>query len=137
MWCAVDENLKIYDIDADTNSTVREVNAGSATEFIGMDYQTGWIPIGDLERQGIIRRINLRYYSVGTFNIFIYVDGDASTAVDWPDGTHFKSFPADTSGTDWRRSKPSIRCRYFMIRIQKGASPNTPLEIRKLEVEFE
>ena len=60
----------------------------------------------------------------------IYIDGDSSTVV------KSITIPADTTGADWYKSKPSARCRYFMVEITSASSTND-VEIRRLEVEFE
>lgn len=126
----INEDLKVFTIDADTHSYVLELDPSSPTEALTTARQTGWISIGDLNRNGVLRRLNLRYNSGDALTVTIYTDGDASTV----DKTI--TVPANPSGDDWYKCKPNVRCRYFMVKIVTASSTNA-VEIRRLEVEFE
>ena len=60
----------------------------------------------------------------------IYIDGNDSDIVSTI------TIPADTSGADWYKCKPNVRCRSYKIELSTSASTND-VEIRRLEVEFE
>ena len=131
----IDEDLKIYTIDDDNpNTEVSElIPYHSPTwynyEDISLKRRTGWISTPDMDRSVVLRRLNIRYKTADTLTVKIYIDGDDSTVV------KTLTIPADNSGADWYKCKPSVRCRMFMIEIESAASENT-VEIRKMEVEF-
>ena len=133
---AIDENLKVYTIDRDSSDTVVEelspiLYGGNALHYenISLKRRTGWISTPDMDRSVVLRRLNLRYKTEDTLTVKIYIDGDDSTVV------KTLTIPADSTGADWYKCKPSVRCRMFMIEIESAASENT-VEIRKMEVEF-
>jgi len=127
---AIDENLKVYTIQADSTSYVAELNPSSSSESTSFSRKTGWISIGDLDDSSVVRRFNMRYNSADALTVNFYIDGDTSTIV------KTITIPADTSGADWYKCKPSVRCRYFMIEVTTASSAND-VEIRRMEVEIE
>jgi hypothetical protein len=127
---AIDEDLKVYTVQSGATSYLAELNPSSSSETTSFKRTTGWINFGNLDRGGVLRRLNMRYNSGDDLTIKFYVDGDSSTVVETI------TVPSDTTGADWYRCKPSVRCRYFMVEISSASSSNS-VEIRKLEVEFE
>tara|TARA_R100000655_G_scaffold58927_2_gene97378 strand:- start:1255 stop:4131 length:2877 start_codon:yes stop_codon:yes gene_type:complete len=126
----IDEDLKVYTVQSGATSYLAELNPSSSSETTSFKRTTGWINFGNLDRSGVLRRLNMRYNSGDDLTIKFYVDGDSSTVVETI------TVPSDTTGADWYRCKPSVRCRYFMVEISSASSSNS-VEIRKLEVEFE
>ena len=125
----VDENLVVYSIDAGATSYMRTLDAGGS-ETTALKRTTGWIPMGDLDRSGVLRRLNMRYKSADTITAKIYTDGDASTV----DKTI--TIPANNSADDdWYKCKPNVRCRNFMIELSTSHT-QTAVEIRRMEVEI-
>lgn len=127
---AIDENLKVYTVEADTTSYVVELNPSSSAESTSFKRTTGWITFDDLGERNLIRKLNLRYNSTDALTVKFYVDGDSSTAV------QTLTIPADTSGTDIYRCKPGVRGKNFMIEVSTSATTNA-VEIRKMELEIE
>tara|TARA_Y100001938_G_C8095982_1_gene438179 strand:- start:386 stop:3277 length:2892 start_codon:yes stop_codon:yes gene_type:complete len=126
----IDEDLNFYTIESGATSYLAELNPTSPSESTSFKRTTGWISVGDLDRHGILRRLNLRYKSADSIEAKIYADGDKSTVV------KTITIPADTTGSDWYKCKPSVRCRYFMIELNTTATTNA-VEIRRMEFEFE
>ncbi len=127
----IDENLKVYAIESGTSSYLVEIDPNTASESVGFSRKTGWISIGGLDRAGVLRRFNIRYHSQDSITAKFYIDGDTSTVV------KTITIPPDTAGADWYKCKPNIRCRYFMIELTQTAVADSPVEIRRMEVEVE
>ena len=123
-----DEDLTLYSIDTASNEARAE--DGSKDETVSFKRTTGWVNVGDIDKSGVIRRLNLKYKSGDAITANFYIDGDSSTAV------KTLTIPADTSGSDWYRSKPGFRARSFMLELSTSASSND-VEIRNIEVEYE
>ena len=135
---AIDEYVNIFTVDHDDpNTEVSELiptayypdSTWFNYEDISLKRRTGWISTPDMDRSVVLRRLNLRYKTKDTITVRFYIDGDDSSVV------KELTIPADESGADWYKCKPSVRCRMFMIELESAASENT-VEIRKLEVEF-
>ena len=127
---AIDEDLKVYTIEADTTSYVAELNPSSSAESTSFKRTTGWLSQGDLGARSHLRKLNIKYVSTDVLTVKFYIDGDSTTVV------HTVTIPADTSGADWYRCKPGVRGRSFMIEVST-ASSTTDVEIRRMEVEYE
>ena len=132
----IDENFVTHTIEQGSTSYMCEIDASSENETTSFTRTTGWIKTGDLDDYKTIKRLNIRYNSSRTLKVEIYVDGDSSTAVNWQDGNAYHTIPADTSGQDWYKCKPAIRCKYFKIKISDTAD-TADIEINRLEVEYE
>ena len=126
--CVLDENSDMWSYDA-SHYYIRKHDDSNAekTEF---QRRTGWIKSPDLDTSASIRRLNLRYLSGDDITIKIYTDGDTDTA------KKTITIPANTSGDEWYKTKPGVRCKYFMIDISTPESTND-VEIRRMEVGFE
>ena len=131
-----DEHFTTHTIEQGGTSYMCEIDAPSENETTSFRRTTGWIKAGDLDDYKTIKRLNIRYNSSRTLKVEIYVDGDSSTAVNWQDGNAYHTIPADTSGQDWYKCKPAIRCKYFKIKISDTAD-TADIEINRLEVEYE
>jgi len=127
---AIDEDLKVYTIEADTTSYVAELNPSSSAESTSFKRTTGWLSQADLGVRSHLRKLNIKYVSTDVLTVKFYIDGDSTTVV------HTLTIPADTSGTDWYRCKPGVRGRSFMIEVSTASSA-TDVEIRRMEVEIE
>ena len=128
-FLTVDENLQVYTVMGTTNSKTLELVPSSESENTTFKRTTGWVSTPDMDQSIVLRRMNLRYKSGDAITAKFYIDGDASSVV------KTITVPVDTSGADWYKCKPSVRCRMFMIELSSAASAND-VEIRKLEVEF-
>ncbi len=124
----VDENLSLYAFDTATNKI--KPHDDTKSESTSFKRTTGWISNTDLDRSGVLRRLNLKYKSGDDITAKIYIDGDDSTAV------KTITIPSDTTGADWYKCKPSVRCRSYKIELSTSAS-TSDVEIRRIEVEFE
>jgi len=127
---AIDEDLKVYTIEAGLTSYLAELNPTTSSESTTFKRTTGWISQSDLGVRSHLRKLNIRYVSTDVLTVKFYIDGDSTTVV------HTVTIPADTSGADWYRCKPGVRGRSFMIEVSTEASPDD-VEIRRMEVEIE
>jgi hypothetical protein len=127
---AIDEDLKVYTIQAGATSYVAELNPSSSAESTTFKRTTGWLSQADLGVRSHLRKLNIKYVSTDFLTVKFYIDGDSTTVV------HTVTIPADTSGADWYRCKPGVRGRSFMIEVST-ASSTTDVEIRRMEVEVE
>jgi hypothetical protein len=134
LW-VTDENFVTHSVEQGSSSYVCELEASSENETTSFTRTTGWIKVGDLDSYKTIKRLNIRYVSTQVIKTEIFIDGD-STAIAWQDGTAYHNIPADTSGQDWYKCKPAIRCKYFKIKLTTTAA-TSDVEIRRLEVEYE
>jgi hypothetical protein len=60
---------------------VSTLHSSSAAESLTTEYKTGWIQLADVDRQTIVRRLNLSYTSGSSLTAKIYADGDDSHAL--------------------------------------------------------
>jgi len=91
--------------------------------------KTGWIPVSDMDRTKILRRMNARYSSPSdAITVAIYVDGNGISSV-WS-GT----LPA---GSKYDSLRIGQRARFFQIELSTASSTNYNIEIQKLEIEVD
>ena len=126
--CVLDENSDMWSYDA-SHYYIRKHDASKGEKTL-FQRKTGWIRTPDLETTATLRRLNLRYNSGDDITVKVYTDGDTTTA------KKTITIPANSSGSEWYRCKPGVRCRYFMIDISTPESTND-VEIMRLEVEYE
>ena len=126
--CVIDENSDMWSVSE--NSNYIRKHDDSNTESTTFKRTTGWIKAPDLDTTATLRRLNLRYSSGTDITIKVYIDGDSSTVI------KTITIPSNTSGTEWYKTKPGVRCRYFMLEISMATTTEN-MEIRRLEVEFE
>ena len=124
----LNENLALYSYDETTQYI--KLHDDSKSESTSFKRTTGWVSQANIDRSGVLRRLNLKYNSGDAITAKIYIDGDDSTVVSTI------TIPADTSGADWYKCKPNVRCRSYKIELSTASSTND-VEIRRLEVEFE
>jgi len=124
----VNEDLALYSYDEVTQYI--KLHDNSKSESTSFKRTTGWISQANIDRSGVLRRLNLKYSSGDAITAKIYIDGDDSTVISTI------TIPADTSGADWYKCKPNVRCRSYKIELTTASSVND-VEIRRLEVEFE
>ena len=124
----VNENLELWSYDEATSKIAKHDD--SKAESTLLKRTTGWISPSDLDKSVTIRRLNLKYKSGVAITAKFYIDGD--------DGTVIKTIeiPSDTSGADWYKCKPGIRCRSYKIELSTEAT-TSDVEIRRIEVEVE
>jgi len=91
--------------------------------------KSGWIPVSDLGRTKILRRLNARYTSPDDdITVKIYTDGNGDSQV-WS-GT----LP---SGSKYDSLRIGQRARFFQIELLTQSSTNYNVEIDKLEIEVD
>jgi len=139
----LNENLALYSYDESTQYI--KLHDDSKAEGTSFKRTTGWVSQENIDRSGVLRRFNIKYNTTASvyIGVKIYIDGDDTTAVQWGNGNTYHVIPPDTSGADWYKCKPNVRCRSYKIEIYESdvsgvaQSSTGDLEIRRLEVEFE
>jgi hypothetical protein len=126
--CVLDENSDVWSYSENSNN-IRK-HDGSSSESTDFIRTTGWISTPDLDTHATLRRLNLRYLSGSDITINIYTDGDTTTS------KKTITIPANTSGNEWYKCKPGVRCKYFMIKMSVASTTND-MELRRLEIEYE
>lgn len=110
--------------------SVYELNASSADESFQAIYKTGWIMPNNLNKNAIIRRVNLDYLSESAITLKIFKDDDIST----PFAT--KTFPASSTSTHGS-IRLGTRIKYFLISIETTQSANENVRIERIEIEVD
>jgi len=108
---------------------IHELHSSSPSESMDIEYKTGFMPLTDINRKSIIRRMNLNYESSTALTCKLYADGDETTLLDT------LTFPANNVSKDYLVSiKPGgIRAKTLQVKI--NANSNTNVKINKLEIE--
>ena len=103
--------------------------SSGALETLQISRKTGWFAVAPLDKNAIIRRLNVRYSTDEAFKLKIYLDGDTSTVID--------TFTLATSKKiDF--FKVGRRAKVIMVEVLTDSSTNTSaLEINKLEIEVD
>ena len=107
-----------------------DVGGSSGTlETLQISRKTGWFAVAALDKNAIISRLNVRYSTDEAFQLKIYLDGDASTAL--------ATFDLATSKKiDF--FKVGRRAKVIMVEVLTSSATNTSaLEINKLEIEVD
>ena len=127
----LNEDLTLYSYDNGTQEIKSHIVSTSLlNEPTSFKRTTGWISQSNLDRSGVLRRLNLKYKSGDPITAKIYIDGDDSTVISTV------TIPADTTGADWYKCKPNVRCRSYKVELSTTTTHNE-VEIKRIEVEFE
>ena len=127
----LNEDLTLYSYDNGTQEIKSHIVSTSLlNEPTSFKRTTGWISQSNLDRSGVLRRLNLKYKSGDPITAKIYIDGDDTTVISTI------TIPADTTGADWYKCKPNVRCRSYKVELSTTTTLNE-VEIRRIEVEFE
>ena len=110
--------------------SVYELNATGADESFQAIYKTGWIMPNNLNKNAIIRRVNLDYLSESAITLKIFKDDDVST----PFAT--KTFSASSTSTHGS-IRLGTRIKYFLISIETTQSANENVRIERIEIEVD
>tara|TARA_R100000742_G_C4276076_1_gene96923 strand:+ start:566 stop:1711 length:1146 start_codon:yes stop_codon:yes gene_type:complete len=129
----VDEELNITDSwtkSIQKAGSVYQLDAGGTGESFQAMYKTGWIMPNNLNKNAIIRRVNLNYLSDSAITLKIFKDDDVST----PFAT--KTFSASSTSTNGS-IRLGTRIKYFLISIETTQSANENVRIERIEIEVD
>ncbi|QDP60800.1 MAG: hypothetical protein Unbinned6224contig1001_31 [Prokaryotic dsDNA virus sp.] len=115
-----------------TNLKIRELHSSSATESVDLDYQTGYVPLTNLNRNVIIRRISLDYQASTSVSVKLYTNGDNSSL------KATLTYPANNVNKIYNLSlKPNVRAKTLAVRVMAtGVTSQTEsVIINKIEIE--
>jgi len=129
----IDEELNITDNwtkSIQKAGNVYQLDAGGTGESFQAIYKTGWIMPNNLNKNAIIRRVNLDYLSDSAITLKIFRDDDVST----PFAT--KTFSASSTSTHGS-IRLGTRIKYFLIAIETTQSANENVRIERIEIEVD
>ena len=109
------------------SSRLFQLDAGGTNESLEMSRATGWITISPLDKNFMIRDINLGYKSSDIINIKMYKDDDLTTTI------FNKDFSASSSKT-LANARVGQRAKILMINISTTSTTNSDTEIDLLQV---
>ena len=129
---ANDSSQFIEDINAVVHKRCKvRLFQDSGTENYATSHKTGWLPASNkLDKNSLIRRLNLEYHSADPINVKIYADGDTINPV-------FTSTLAAATNkeTTNKRLRVGKRAKYFMLEMSTAASTNDNVKIEDVEIE--
>ena len=103
----------------------------SGTENYATSHKTGWLSASNkLDKNSLIRRLNLEYHSADPINVKIYTDGDTINPVFT--STLAAATNKETTNKSLRVGK---RAKYFMLEMSTAASTNDNVKIEDVEIE--
>jgi hypothetical protein len=109
------------------DSRMYQLDSGSDHENYSTSRSSGWIKVGPLNKNPVIRDINMKYKSSDAINIKIYADDNTSTAV------FDKDFSASSSTIE-KNIRVGKRARVAMLTLSTPVSYNYDMEVEKLEM---
>ena len=109
------------------SSRLFQLDAGGTNESLEMSRATGWITISPLDKNFMIRDINLGYKSSDIINIKMYKDDDLTTTI------FNKDFAASSNKT-LANARVGQRAKILMINISTTSTTNSDTEIDLLQV---
>ena len=104
-----------------------QMDTASDHELYDTSRSSGWITIGPLDKNSVIRDVNIKYKSSDAVNVTIYGDDNTSTALLDTD------FAASSSMVE-KNIRVGKRARLAMVKVSTPSSYNYDLEIEKLEI---
>ena len=111
-------------------SNVYQLDSNNGTESVQSLYRTGWIAPIDLDRNVMLRRINLDYTSPVDLTVKIFSDEDTVNPVST------KTIPS--SSTPAHESiRLSTRVKYFQVQIETPLSSLDNVRIERIEIEVD
>ncbi len=131
----IDEDLDVYfarlfvEEGPETTHIYKLTDSSGDESAFQATRKSGWIPVSDLGRTKILRRLNARYTSPSDdITVKIYTDGNGGSQA-WS-GT----LP---SGSKHDSLRIGQRARFFQIELLTQSSTNYNVEIDKLEIEVD
>ena len=110
--------------------SVYQLDGSSSNEQITALYRTGWIMPNNLDKNAIIRRVNLDYSSDSAITIKIFKDDDIITP--------FATKTLSASSTPAHGSiRLGTRIKYFLIAIETTQSASDNVRIERIEIEVD
>tara|TARA_R100000278_G_scaffold2675_2_gene5201 strand:+ start:10554 stop:13520 length:2967 start_codon:yes stop_codon:yes gene_type:complete len=136
---AIDENLVTYTLEHEVQTSENDTSFNSldpttpveVTDFV---YETGWIPISDMEFNKIIRSLDIRYTAPSGIVAEIYTD-DNDTKVRWTSNDENGNYRL--IGTNKIDSfRVGVRAKNYKLKIY-GPQDVSTVEIGRIEVDVD
>ena len=107
-----------------------KLDAGSDNESLGVSRKSGWVSLGSLDKNTIIRRLNMRYKSSDPVTVKVFANEDTSNPI-------FNHAFAATSDVINKKIRVGKRAKYVMMELSTGSTTNYDMAIDHLEVEVD
>jgi len=124
------EFIENVDIEFGNGCRMLKLDAGTDNESLPISRKSGWVPLGPLDSNPIIRGVNLRYKSDDPVNVKIYANEDTTTPI-------FNQAFAATSDVVNKKIRVGKRAKYVMMELSTNSSTNSNIAIDHLEVEVD
>ena len=111
------------------NSLIYSLHQSGSSESMDIVYQTGFKNITRMDKNSIVRRVNLNYESSAALTCKLYSDGDMTTVR----GT--LTFPANNSSKDYLVSIRPSGVRASSLALKISATTSAAVKINKVEIE--
>lgn len=111
-------------------SNVYQLDSSNSTESVQSLYRTGWIAPIDLDRNVVLRRINIDYTSPVNLTVKIFSNEDTVNAVST------KTIPSSVTPTH-ESIRLSTRVKYFQVQIETPLSSLDNVRIERIEIEVD
>ena len=107
-----------------------KLDAGSDNESLKVSRKSGWVPLGSLDKNTIIRRLNMRYKSSDPVTVKVFANEDTSNPI-------FNHAFAASSDVVNKKVRVGKRAKYVMMELSTGSTTNYDMAIDHLEVEVD
>jgi len=111
------------------NSTIYSLHQSSSSESMDIVYQTGFKNITKMDKNAIVRRLNLNYESSAALTCKLYSDGDMTTV------RSTLTFSANNSSKDYLVSIRPSGIRASSLALKISATTSAAVKINKVEIE--
>jgi len=124
------EFIEDVDIEFGNGCRMLKLDAGTDNEALAISRKSGWVPLGPLDTNPIIRRVSLRYKSADPVNVKIYSNDNTTTPI-------FNQAFAASSDVVNKKIRVGKRAKYVMLELSTNSSTNSDIAIDHLEVEVD
>ena len=108
-----------------------EIDADNSEEQFATSRTTGWIPTGPIEKNPVLRRINMAYKSTDPVKVKVYTNEDDDNAI------FDKTFAASASAITEKSLRIGKRAKNFKVQLDTDLSGNYNTLIDKMEIEVD
>ena len=108
-----------------------EIDADNSEEQFATSRTTGWIPTGPIDKNPVLRRINMAYKSTDPVKVKVYTNEDDDNAI------FDKTFAASASAITEKSLRIGKRAKNFKVQLDTDLSGNYNTLIDKMEIEVD
>jgi hypothetical protein len=108
-----------------------EIDADNSEEQFATSRTTGWIPTGPIDKNPVLRRINMAYKSTDPVKVKVYTNEDDDNVI------FDKTFAASASAITEKSLRIGKRAKNFKVQLDTDLSGNYNTLIDKMEIEVD